>query len=131
MRFAVTVDDIDLGSWATCQGLKVDFNPTAVDEGGTNDYQPWIPGALKYDKVTLTRVVSAADSGKVQTWLREQSKVFRPGTAAIVLYDNTGARVMTWDLQGVVPASWQGPSLDASSSKFALETLVLCHEGFL
>lgn len=131
MRFKVVIDDIDLGGWASCQGLKVDFNPTPVDEGGTNDYQPWIPGSLKYDKITLTRVCTPDGTPQVSAWLRQQSEEFVPGTGDISLQDKDGNTVVSWTLRGVVPASWQGPSLDASSSKFAIETLVLVHEGFL
>lgn len=34
MRFIVTVDDLSLGSWSSCRGLKVDLKVTRVQEGG-------------------------------------------------------------------------------------------------
>jgi phage tail-like protein len=38
---------------------------------------------------------------------------------------------MSWSLRGVHPASWTGPTLDAGSTKVAIEVLELVHEGFI
>jgi hypothetical protein len=49
---------------------------------------------------------------------------------AITLYDSNDDPVLRWELIGVHPAAWKGPDLDATSSKVAIETLELVHEGF-
>jgi len=51
--------------------------------------------------------------------------------SAIVLHDASGQPVFTWTLNGVLPAKWSGPSLDAGTAQVATETLELVHEGFL
>jgi phage tail-like protein len=131
MRFRVEIDGFTLGNWATCQGLSVSFNPVPVEEGGTNEYVPWVPGTVKYKEITLTRAVIKEEIDRVMTWLSGQAEVFSPGTGSITLYDGQDEQVYQWSLHNVYPHSWSGPSLDAGSSKVAMETLVLVHEGFL
>jgi phage tail-like protein len=160
-RFLVTVDGVDLGGWGKCSGLKVDFHPEPISEGGNYDYKPILPGYLDYGPITLERAMTAADSSKVQQWLagRVQTWVHAMssahgaleqginaatraigagnilsgagGTAQITLCDPSGEPVVTWQLRNVYPSKWIGPELDAKSAGIAMEKLELMHEGFL
>jgi phage tail-like protein len=160
-RFLVTVDGVSLGGWGKCSGLKVDFKPEQIDEGGNYDYKPILPGHLEYTPINLERAMNAADSAQVQQWLasRVNSWVHAPssshgaleqginavtsaigmgnvfsgagGTAQITLCDANGDPVITWQLRNVYPSKWEGPNLDASTGGIALEKLELIHEGFL
>lgn len=140
MRFKVVVDDIDLGGWATCTGLDVDFKTTPIKEGGNYEYQTILPERVEYSPVTLTRAMTGKDSARVQQWLSTVvSKWFDassptdygPRTAKITLMDSEGKEVISWSLRSVYPAQWRGPELRASSGDVAVETLQLIHEGFL
>jgi hypothetical protein len=42
-----------------------------------------------------------------------------------------GKIIYTWSLDGVVPASWTGPSFDVNAHQLATETLELAYTGFL
>lgn len=140
MRFQVVVDDINLGSWATCRGLTVEFKSQLVNEGANYEYQVILPDRLSYSSVTLTRAMTKADSQSVQAYL---SKVvskwydansptdYIAGTAKITLLDAHGGEVTSWTLRSVYPKKWSGPDLNASGRDFAIETLELIHEGFL
>lgn len=160
-RFLVSVDGVDLGGWGRCSGLSVDFSPEPIAEGGNYDYQPILPGTLKWSPITLERAMTAADSTKVQQWLsgRVQNWVHAAssghgaleqginalsnmigagnvvsgagGTAQITLCDPTGTPLITWQLRNVYPSKWEGPSLDAMTAGIAMEKLTLVHEGFL
>jgi phage tail-like protein len=160
-RFLVTVDGVNLGGWGKCSGLKVDFHPDSVDEGGNYDYKPILPGRLEWSPITLERAMVAADSAHVQQWLagRVQNWVHAAssahgaleqglnmisnaigagnivsgagGTAQITLCDAAGSPVITWQLRNVYPSKWTGPELDARSAGIAMEKLELVHEGFL
>src|SRR5262245_22484244 len=139
-RFHVIVDGVDLGRWAACQGLRVDFNPEPVLSGGDDEFVHLLPGQVKYNNVTLTRAMNAKDSATVLSWLKDKSGElssaagsvdYMDGSAQIILYDAVGEKVISWDLRGVHPFSWSGPSLDARTAKVAEETLVLAHTGFL
>lgn len=157
-RFLVTVDGVSLGGWGKCSGLKVDFHPEPIKEGGNYDYRPILPGALEYTPITLERAMNAADSMVVQSWLRERVGSWvhgidsghsligavtnligsalgagsaSGGTAKITLCDPNGKPVISWDLRNVYPSKWFGPELDAMTMGIAMEKLELVHEGFL
>ncbi|WP_018681094.1 phage tail protein [Actinokineospora enzanensis] len=137
-RFHVTVDGVDLGGWARCQGLQVKFNPEAIKEGGNHQYEPILPGRIQYPNVTLARAMNAADTAKVQGWLRDRAANWIDadssgggGTAQITLFDARAGVVAVWQLRNVYPATWKGPDLDAMTMGIATETLELAHEGFL
>lgn len=130
-RFEVLVDGIDLGAWESCAGLKVDFGLKKWEGGGNNDYSYWLPGQLSYEKITLARAMSASDSGRLMRWLSSCVDKDSGGTAKITLRDAKHGEVCSWTLKNVLPSGWEGPSLDAKADKFAIEKLVLVHEGFL
>ncbi|MEO9139545.1 MAG: phage tail protein [Jatrophihabitans sp.] len=157
-RFLVTVDGVSLGGWGKCSGLKVDFHPMTISEGGNYDYKPILPGNLEYTPITLVRAMNAADSMVVQSWLRERVGSWvhgidsghsligaatnlvssalgggsaAGGTAKITLCDPNNNPVLSWDLRNVYPSKWIGPDLDAMTMGIATETLELVHEGFL
>lgn len=137
-RFHVSVDGVDLGGWARCQGLEVKFQPEFQKEGGNYQYETILPGAIKYPPVTLQRAINKADTAKVLSWLRERAsewvdarKSGGGGTAQIILFDAHANEAARWILRNVYPDSWKGPDLDAMTLGIATEQLVLAHEGFL
>jgi len=139
-RFRISVGGVDLGSWATCQGLGVTFNPVKLEAGGDYGYEHILPGQVKYGQVKMTRAMSSKESKVLQDWLSKQSDqllafegnlAYEDSHATITLLDAHGGDVIDWHLRGVHANSWTGPSFDASSSKIAVETLELVHEGFL
>lgn len=138
-RFSAQSDEIgkDLGRWQFCGGLKVDFAPVEVRNGGNYVGSSWLAGEAKYGKVTLRRAVDPDSSKAVQDWLKkagqgwieDQGKDF-PGSVTITLYDAASKPVLAWQLHGVRPSAWSTSDLDANSSKVAIESLELVHEGF-
>jgi phage tail-like protein len=137
-RFHVSVEGVDLGGWARCQGLEVKFNPVLQPEGGNYQYETVLPGAIKYSNVILQRAINKNDTELVLGWLRDRAANWIDastggggGTATIILFDAHGAEVTRWMLRNVYPESWTGPELDAMSAGVAMEKLVLVHEGFL
>lgn len=140
MRFRVSVDGINLGSWATCAGLSVEFKNRRVNEGGNYEYSVILPERVEYRAVTLRRAMSPQESAIVQRWLTgvvsgwynaDSPRDYGPRTAEIELFDAAGAVVAAWTLRNVFPSRWSGPDLDATGSRIAVEALELVHEGFL
>ena len=140
MRFRVSVDGINLGSWASCAGLSVEFKNRRVTEGGNYEYSVILPDRVEYRAVTLRRAMSAQESATVQRWLTgvvsgwynaPSPRDLGARTAEIELFDATGTVVATWTLRNVYPSRWTGPDLDATGSRIAIEALELVHEGFL
>jgi phage tail-like protein len=141
MRFRVSVDGINLGSWATCAGLSVEFKNKKYGAGGNYEHFVIMPDRISYKTVSLRRAMSAAESALVQRWLTQtvsgwytavSPRDAGPRTAEIELFDATGSGLVAkWTLRNVYPLRWSGPDLDASGTKVAIETLELEHEGFL
>jgi phage tail-like protein len=131
MRFEVVVDGIDIGGWASCDGLSVDFGLQEIKEGGTNDHYYYLPDRVKYNKIKLVRAMTKADSARVAGWLSSYIDKTDGGTARITLKNAHNEDVASWSVRNVRPASWEGPSLSADGNAIAKETLVLAHEGFL
>jgi phage tail-like protein len=127
----VTIDGQDLGSWATCKGLEVDFQHETYTELGNNQFIHYLPRAAKYTHITLERACTAEESTALQRWLSKVAMQPSKGTASITLHDAHQGDVITWTLTDVFPAKWTGPQLDAGVNKMAMETLVLAHAGFL
>ncbi len=142
LHFVVEIDDgIDLGKWSKCDGLSVEFEFHEYKEGGLNAYVHRIPTRAKYSNVKLSRPIDGVSTAPkqgdfkggmtVMKWLADLQKHVKRHTAHITLVDPEGKDVAKWDLQGVYPVRWNGPSLDVGSNQLAIETLELSHDGFL
>lgn len=129
LHFEVVIDRFDLGSWSKCDGLTVEFGVLSHSDGTADEYY-LTPGRTSYSQITLTRPVTQ-ESNAVIAWLTAQRRAPTKGTGAIVLKDASHETVMTWELFGVLPVKWSGPTLDVGATPVATETLVLAHEGFL
>jgi phage tail-like protein len=131
LRFRVKIDGHgDLGNWSKCDGLSVEFDVIEYKEGGENAFIHRIPGRAKYQNVKLTRPVNK-DSRKVANWMATLKVAVKRQTAEISALDTEGHPIATWNLEGVFPVKWNGPSLDIGANQAATETLELAHNGFL
>jgi phage tail-like protein len=131
VRFHVKIDGgHDLGDWSKCDGLSVEYDVFEYKEGGENGFIHRIPGRVKYQNVKLTRPINK-DSKQVADWIAGLKHRVQRQTAAISALDPEGHAIVTWNLEGVYPARWSGPSLDIGNNQVALETLELAHNGFL
>lgn len=144
MWFTVEVDALppatgDLGHWAKCGGLSVEFAITTIRDG--MDYMSGgvlLPERVKYSKITLERAMNETDSQNLYEWLcNVQKNWMKPGgrlvaqKARITLNDANQGKVMAWTLDGVVPVGWKCSAFAAGQGSIAMETLELQHEGFL
>lgn len=131
LRFHVKLDNgTDLGDWSKCDGLTVEYEIFEYKEGGENTFVHRIPGRAKYQNIKLTRPINAY-SKRVATWIAGMQTQVKRDTAHIAALDPEGKPITTWDLHGVYPVRWTGPSLDISNTQVATETLELAHNGFL
>ena len=130
LRFDVRVDGLSLGSFTRCEGLQAEYDVVEWKEGGQNAYVHRIPGRLKYQLVKLTRPLDAS-SAAVAAWFSSLQATVQRQTGQITAYGPTHEAVVTWNLTGVYPVRWSGPTLATDGSTIATETLELSHDGFL
>lgn len=152
MRFQVAVSDLraspgspsngtSLGLWQSCKGLQFEMKYKYVEQGGQYTSRVPLPETIAWSQITLERAVEQKASLVVWTWL--QKCINGWGTAptapgafpdatnmTITLLDYQLNGVLQWQLEGVRPVKWVGPSLGATDNKVAIEQLVLEHQGF-
>jgi phage tail-like protein len=127
--FAVQIDDNDLGTFNSCEGLGCEVVIEQREEGGNNGFIWQLPTRLKYSNVKFSRPLSA-DTAKVAKWFASMTSGVQRRTATISVMSGDGTVVATWALDGVVPVRWSGPSLNLDSPKVAIETVEIAHHGF-
>lgn len=129
-RFHVTIDGLDLGDWTKCDGLSIEYELLEHMEGGNNAFVHRLPGRAKYTNVRLTRPLNG-DSSSVASWMSSLMVGVMRQTAEITVLDAAGQEVEQWNLVGVIPVKWTGPTLDVNGNQAATETVELAHHGFL
>ncbi|HUL26358.1 MAG TPA: phage tail protein [Streptosporangiaceae bacterium] len=127
--FAVKIDDNDLGTFNSCEGLGCEVVIEQREEGGNNAFVWQLPTRLKYSNVKFTRPLGA-DTAKIAKWFASMTAGVKRRTATIQVMSGDGTVVATWELDGVVPVRWTGPSLNFDSPKVATETVEIAHHGF-
>ncbi len=128
--FTVRIDDDDLGYFNSCDGLGCEVVIEQREEGGNNGFVWQLPTRVKYSNIKLSRPVGE-DSAKLTAWLAGFATGVTRQTATIQALRADLSVVATWNLDGVVPVRWTGPSLSPESPKVATETVELAHHGFL
>ena len=131
LRFRVKIDGgNNLGDWSKCDGLSVEYDVFEYKEGGENAFIHRIPGRVKYQNIKLTRPINK-ESKQVADWIASLKRSVKRQTAEISALDPEGQAIVTWNLEGIYPVRWTGPSLDIGNNQIANETLELAHNGFL
>src|ERR1700712_4458676 len=120
--FKVSIDDDALGLFSSCEGLGAEIVIEQREEGGNNGFVWQLPTRVKYSNVKLTRPVGR-DSAKLTAWLSSfaSGAPRQPAPISAMTADRT--IVATWNLDGVTPVRWTGPSLNPDSPKVATETV--------
>ncbi|MFB9371581.1 phage tail protein [Kitasatospora sp. NPDC001664] len=128
--FIVEIDDFSLGAFNSCEGLGCEVVMEQREEGGNNGYVWQLPSRIKYSTIRLSRPVTR-DTEKVTRWIAGMMSGVTRKTGQISAMTADGRVVARWNLMGVVPVRWQGPSLNPETVKVATETLEIAHHGFL
>jgi phage tail-like protein len=128
--FSVKIDNDDLGYFISCEGLGVEVVLEQREEGGFNSQVWQLPTRLKYTNIKLSRPLGP-DTAKITKWFASMTTGVKRSTATIVAMNSEQKPVATWNLSGVVPVRWTGPSLNVESPKVATETIEIAHHGFL
>jgi phage tail-like protein len=128
--FSVEIDDKELGSFNSCDGLGCEVVIEQREEGGNNAFVWQLPTRIKFGNVKLTRPVGK-DSAKLTAWLASFATGVARHTATISARGSDNEVVASWSLDGVIPVRWSGPQLSPDSPKVATETIELAHHGFL
>jgi phage tail-like protein len=129
--YKCTVDGfIPLGIWTKIEGLGFEYDIYEYHEGGVNGFTQKRMGPVKYENLRLSRPVDS-NSLLVSAWLKMQSVKVVPQTMAISALSTEGEEITTWNLAGVVPRKWTGPTLDIMGNAIATETLEVIYQEII
>jgi phage tail-like protein len=131
IAYKCTIDGfIPLGIWTKLDGLGFEYTVTEYREGGVNGYTHKIVGPGKYTNLRLSRPVDST-SDLLMLWLQGNLMKVLPQTMAITAMTAGGEEITTWNLAGVVPVKWSGPTLDIMSNSVATETLEVAYQEII
>jgi phage tail-like protein len=126
--FQLTIAGDDFGAFHTCEGLGAQMEVEQYNEGGNNGFVWQLPSRISWSNITMTRPVTS-DSGRVLTWFNKVIEEADREDGEIVALAPDLTPIVRWQVLGILPVRWQGPSFDPSRSQVAVETLEFSHEG--
>ncbi|TDC89891.1 phage tail protein [Saccharopolyspora aridisoli] len=126
--FRLAIGGDDLGAFHTCSGLGAQVEVEQFTEGGNNGFTWQLPTRITWSNITLTRPVTS-DTTKISRWLNEIIRRVERKNGEIVALKPDRTPLARWQVLGIIPVSWQGPSFDPATAQAAVETLEIAHEG--
>ncbi|MDI2031955.1 phage tail protein [Saccharopolyspora sp. TS4A08] len=126
--FQLKIAGDDLGPFHTCSGLGAQVEVEQFTEGGNNGFTWQLPTRITWSNITLTRPVTS-DTTKISRWISRIIQRADRKDGEIVALKPDRTPLARWQVLGIVPVSWQGPSFDPATAQAAVETLEIAHEG--
>ncbi len=127
VHFVLRVDGIDLGSFTKLEGLSAQYKVEEYWEGGENGYVHHLPGSLSFSNLRLTRAIDGS-TPSLGKWFAESTDGITRHTATVEAWDTAGNTIAKWELAGVVPVKWSGPTLSVEGQAVLLETFELAFD---
>jgi phage tail-like protein len=129
--YQCTVDGVlPLGIWNKIEGLGFEYDVYEYHEGGVNAFTHKRLGPIKYTNLRLSRPVDS-NSQWLAMWMQMQLIKVIPQTMAITAMTAAGESITTWNLAGVIPVKWTGPTLDIMGNAIATETLEVVYQEII
>ena len=120
--FHLEVDGLSTGGFLRCSGLGGTVDVVEFAEGGAPTPRRFA-GDRHFRPILLEKGVTASPTS-TDWFVRGDAR-----DGAIVLLSRTGEERFRWEFVSGWPIRWEGPSLEASSPRVAVERLVIVHEG--
>jgi phage tail-like protein len=120
--------DVALGGFSECSGLEMALDVEEYKEGGRNGEILKFPTRVKWSNITLKKGVGAGTD--LWDWLygfvQGQGKR-RDGI--IVLQNDLHIPNNIWYFRRGLPVKYTGPTMNATQSNVAIESIEISHEG--
>jgi phage tail-like protein len=129
LAFLIQIQGREIGRFAQCSGLGVEYDVLEYAEGGNNEFVHQLRGRVRYPNVVLGRGITQEDA--LLRWLFTAEKPSERPTVTITMNDATGTPVRHFALAAALPVRWTGPSNETGSRGAATETLEISHAGFV
>ena len=122
------VMDAALGGFSECEGLGMTLDVEEIEEGGRNSTTLKFPKRVKWSNITLKKGVGAS------TGLWDWHYGFAEGKGKrrdglIILMNDLHLPNNIWYFRRGLPVRYNGPSMSATNSAIAVESIEIAHEG--
>lgn len=138
--FLIEIDNTEIGMFREVTGLEVKIEEYLFNAGGQNSTVYKRPGRMSWTNIVLKRGVTQGND--LFEWFERTSgeqfgasgSKVPVSTGAIVALNFRGDRLRSWNLKGVWPVRWKGPSFNTFTSEkreaSLEEELEVAHHGF-
>jgi phage tail-like protein len=130
-NFRVEIEGITVASFSEILGLDVSIDIVDYRTGSSpQTIAERLPGLQHFGNIILKR--GFTQNIDLWNWVKTiLAGVADKRTMSIVLEDAQHNDVIRWNFKNAWPCRWSGPVLRAGTSDIAIETLEICHEGFV
>jgi phage tail-like protein len=114
----------------TVSGLAVEYDYESFKEGGENRFEHKLPVRTKYSDMVLKRGMLMGSA--VLDWFNAafRDREFRPADVNVILMNEKGASLRTWNVAHAIPKKWLVSDFNANESSLVIETLELSYRYF-
>ena len=132
MHFSVTIGDVGEVAFQKVVGLNVKFEIVEYRSGNSADFSNVkMPLQPTFGDVTLQKGMFANDM-TLFNWLRGiKFNTIARQNVTIKLLNEEHAPMFTWSLKNAFPKEITFGELDAMKGSFAVEEMVITHEGLI
>lgn len=131
--FSIMLDEVEIGSFLECSGMKSTAEVVEIEEGGLNGSTHKRAGRSKWENLMLKH--GECDNMALLEWrdryLQDGFEEQKKTKLSVILRDNDGSELRRFDILRPWPVSWEGPALNGGSSELAIHSLEIAHEGIM
>ncbi|HSF89852.1 MAG TPA: phage tail protein [Saprospiraceae bacterium] len=111
-------------------GLSVEYDTEEFKEGGENRFTHKLPVRTKYADLILKRGMLV--NSEVSKWCNDafRNREFKPSNLSIILMNEKGEPLRTWNVSHAIPKKWSVSDLNANENAIVIETLELTYRFF-
>jgi phage tail-like protein len=128
VAFSPGINLVPAGGFSECSGLEATLQVEEYQEGGQNGYVHKFPTRMTYSNLVLKRGLGFSD----ELWKWHFDYAVGRGRrrdGLVTLRDQQHAPLKVWQFKRGMPLKWTGPTLNATQSAIAIESLEIVHEG--
>lgn len=120
----------DEARFQNVSGLSVEYETEEYKEGGENRFTHKLPVRTKYSDLVLKRGMLLGS--ETTRWFTDafSGRAFSPRTVTVVLMNEKGEPLRTWNVVHAVPRKWSVSDLNANENSVVVETLELTYSYF-
>jgi len=120
----------DDARFQTVSGLSVEYDYESFKEGGENRFEHKLPVRTKYADMVLKRGMLV--NSEVIKWFLAafRDREFSPADVNVILMNEKGDPVRTWNVVHAIPKKWLVSDLNANENSVVIETMELTYRYF-